>query len=272
MEKTCALAGSLIHGNPHETGLVYRPGSYNCLMTTQWYEQRDGREAQLIATFVTLADTLVAGYDVVDLLHMLTEECVAILGVDAAGIVLSDPAGSLHPIASSDGVSERVEAAQVEAGEGPCVESFRTGVPVAIDDIRESGGGAFRATAEAAGFRSVLAVPLRLRDSTIGALNLFGRSTGALRGEDAAVARALADVATIGILQERAIRDGRLLTEQLEHALNSRVLIEQAKGIIAQTRQVPVDEAFAVLRDYARRNNERLRDVAERVVERRLTV
>ncbi len=122
-----------------------------------------------------------------------------------------------------------------------------------------------------AGFRSVLAVPLRLRTSTIGSLNLFGRATGALRGEDAVVARALADVATIGILQERAISDGRVLSEQLERALGSRVLIEQAKGVVSQTRQVPVDEAFAILRNYARHHNERLRDVAERVVERRIS-
>ena len=246
--------------------------SYNCLMSTDPQRLRDGREERLITTFVTLADTLVAGYDVVDLLHSLVEECVAILEIDAAGIVLSDPAGALHPIASTDGRSERLEAIQVDSGEGPCIESFRTGAAVAVDDIRDSGPSRFREAAETAGFRSVLAVPLRLRTSTIGALNLFGGSVGALRDEDAAVARALADVATIGILQERAIRDGRLLTDQLEHALASRVLIEQAKGIVAQTRQVPVDEAFAVLRDYARRNNERLRDVAERVVDRRLTV
>ncbi len=244
--------------------------SYNGVMATDSPDAREGREARLMATFVTLADTLVAGYDVVDLLHTLVEESVAILGVDAAGIVLSDPAGVLHPIASSDGLSERVEAAQVDAGEGPCVESFLTGVDVAVDDIRESGPSRFRQVADSAGFRSVLAVPLRLRTSTIGALNLFGRSVGALYGEDAAVARALADVATIGILQERAIRDGRLLSDQLEHALGSRVLIEQAKGIVAQTRHVPVDEAFTILRTYARRNNERLRDVAERVVERQL--
>lgn len=241
-------------------------------MPTEPRTPQVGRESQLITTFVTLADTLVAGYDVVDLLHTLVEECVAILGIDAAGIVLSDPVGALHPIASTDGRSERVEAAQVDSGDGPCVESFRTGGTVAIDDIRESAPSRFRDAAEAAGYRSVLAVPLRLRTATIGALNLFSRMPGATGEDDAAVARALADVATIGILQERAIRDGRILTEQLEHALNSRVLIEQAKGIIAQTRKVPVDEAFQVLRSYARRNNERLRDVAERVVERRLTV
>ncbi len=249
-----------------------RRTSYNWVMSTDARERRNGREEQLITTFVTLADTLVAGYDVVDLLHTLVEECVSIFGVAAAGIVLSDPVGALHPIASSDGRSERAEAVQVDSGAGPCVESFRTGAAVAVDDIRETGPSRFREVAEAAGFRSVLAVPLRLRTSTIGALNLFGGSVGALRGEDAAVARALADVATIGILQERAIRDGRLLTDQLEHALASRVLIEQAKGIVAQTREVPVDEAFQVLRNYARRNNERLRDVAERVVDRRLTI
>ncbi|NEN06618.1 GAF and ANTAR domain-containing protein [Diaminobutyricibacter tongyongensis] len=230
----------------------------------------ESREARLMATFVTLADTLVAGYDVVDLLHTLVEECVEILGIEAAGIVLSDPAGALHPIASSDGWSERVEVAQVDAGEGPCVESFRTGAVVVVDDIDAYRPSRFREAAIAAGFRSVLAVPLRLRTSTIGAMNLFGRSAGALQGEDAAVARALADVATIGILQERAIRDGRVLSDQLEHALGSRVLIEQAKGVVSQTRQVPVDEAFAILRSYARQHNERLRDVAERVVERRL--
>lgn len=233
--------------------------------------ERDSREAHLMATFVTLADTLVAGYDVVDLLHTLVEECVAIFGIEAAGIVLSDPAGALHPIASSDGWSERVEVAQVETGQGPCVESFRTGSAVAIDDIETFGPSRFREAAMTAGFRSVLAVPLRLRTSTIGSLNLFGRATGALRGEDAVVARALADVATIGILQERAISDGRVLSEQLERALGSRVLIEQAKGVVSQTRQVPVDEAFAILRNYARHHNERLRDVAERVVERRIS-
>ncbi len=225
-----------------------------------------------MTAFVTLADTLVGGYDVVDLLHTLVEECVAILGVDGAGIVLSDPTGALHPIASSDGVSERVEAVQVDSGEGPCVECFRTGGPVSIDDIQQSAPSPFRQAAEAAGFHSVLALPLRLRTSTIGALNLFGRSDRALHGEDAVVAQAMADVATIGILQERAIRDGRLLSDQLEHALGSRVLIEQAKGIVAQTRRVPVDEAFTILRNYSRRNNERLRDVAERVVERQLTI
>jgi transcriptional regulator with GAF, ATPase, and Fis domain len=232
----------------------------------------ESREASLMATFVTLADTLVAGYDVVDLLHTLVEACVAVLGVEGAGIVLSDPAGALHPIASFDGWSERVEVAQVEAGQGPCVESFLTGSPVAVDDIDASEPSRFREAARAAGYRSVLAVPLRLRTATIGALNLFGREAGALGGADAQVARALADVATIGILQERAIRDSRVLSDQLEHALGSRVLIEQAKGVVSQTRQVPVDEAFAILRTYARRNNERLRDVAERVVERTLSL
>jgi transcriptional regulator with GAF, ATPase, and Fis domain len=234
--------------------------------------ERDRREVRLMATFVTLADTLVAGYDVVDLLHTLVEECVTILGIEAAGIVLSDAAGVLHPIASSDGWSERVEVAQAESGQGPCVESFRAGAAVAVDDIEASHPSRFREAARAAGYRSVLAIPLRLRAATIGALNLFGREPGAVSGEDAVVARALADVATIGILQERAIRDGRVLSEQLEHALGSRVLIEQAKGVVSQTRQVPVDEAFAILRSYARRHNERLSDVAEGVVERRLTV
>jgi transcriptional regulator with GAF, ATPase, and Fis domain len=230
----------------------------------------ESREASLMATFVTLADTLVAGYDVVDLLHTLVEACVAVLGVEGAGIVLSDPAGALHPIASFDGWSERVEVAQVEAGQGPCVESFLTGSPVAIDDIDASEPSRFREAARAAGYRSVLAVPLRLRTATIGALNLFGREAGALGGADAQVARALADVATIGILQARALRESDIAREQLQHALNSRVIIEQAKGVIAQSRSVDMDEAFRILRTYARSNNVALRDVADLVVRRSL--
>ncbi len=232
------------------------------------------RETRLISTFVTLADTLVAGYDVVDLLHTLVEECVALLEIEAAGIVLSDASGALHPIASSDDRSEKADDAQVRFDEGPSIECFTSGDAVVVDDILETAAHwpRFGETADSVGFRSVLALPLRLRDATIGTLTLFEARPGAVGNVDAAVARALADVATIGILQERAIRDGRVLSEQLQFALDSRVLIEQAKGIIAQTRNVPMNDAFARLRGYARRNNARLHDVAEWVVDRRLTL
>ena len=228
----------------------------------------------MTAAFVTLADTLVAGYDVVDLLQTLVDTCADLLDASAAGLMLADPAGELAVVASTSEKSRLVETMQLSSGFGPCVQCFSTGAPVTVSDVAELGDEwpGFREAALEQGFRSVHGVPLRLRGNVIGTLNLFRTTTGALSDEDLSVAQGLADVATIGILQERAIREADIAKNQLQHALDSRVLIEQAKGVIAYMRDVDMDEAFQTLRSYSRNNGLNLRDVAELVVNRSLAL
>ena len=232
------------------------------------------REGQLLETFVTLADTLVADYDVVDLLCTLVDKCAALLEASAAGIILSAGNGELEVVASTNERSRLVEILQLRAGSGPCVESFLTGKAVAVPDIEavEENWSRFRAGALEQGFASMHAVPLRLRATTIGSLNLFWERTGGLSEADINTVQALADVATIGILQERAIRESDIVRQQLQHALSSRVLIEQAKGVLAYTHDINMGDAFALIRAYARRNGIPLADVAEQIVNRELTL
>ena len=230
------------------------------------------RETKLSTAFVRLADTLVADFDVVDLLHWLVEECTDILDTQAGGLMLVDAAGALQLVASTSEEAELVEVFQLAAGDGPCLECFRSGAPVTVGDIQADGARwpNFQVEALRHGFRSVHATPLRLRGQTIGTMNLFSHHVGALNPQDIAVAQALADVATIGILQERSIRSANLLSEQLQHALDSRILIEQAKGVIAASTNLNMNEAFSALRSYARSRNRTLRDVADDVTSRRL--
>ena len=129
------------------------------------------------------------------------------------------------------------------------------------------GLAALRSPAVAAGFRSVHAFPLRLRKRVIGALNLFGNDVGQMQAGDMRVIQALADIATIGLLQERAIRRGEVLTEQLQSALNSRIVIEQAKGVLAELHGCNTDDALAMLLTYCHRHNKRLGAVAQAVVD-----
>jgi GAF domain-containing protein len=236
--------------------------------------ERDGRERQLAATFVRLADTLVAEYDVVDLLQSLVDTCAELLDASAAGILLAADDDGLDLVASTSEESRLVDTLQLSSGAGPSIESFRTGRRVSVSNLDDvpDGWAQFRGRALAQGFRSVYAVPLRLRDSIIGCLTLFRAEPGELSDEDASVAQGLADVATIGILHERALRESTIAKEQLQHALESRVLIEQAKGVIAQRRGVDMDEAFRLLRDYARGHSTNLRDVASRLVDRELDI
>lgn len=232
------------------------------------------REGQLLETFVILADTLVSDYDVVDLLHTLVEKCATLLEASAAGIILSAGEGELEVVASTNERSRLVEILQLRAGSGPSVESFTTGQAVAVPDIARTGDKwpKFRAGALAQGFASMHAVPLRRRTTTIGSLNLFWDRTGGLSTADTNTVQALADVATIGILQERAIRESDIVRQQLQHALSSRVLIEQAKGVVAYTHGVDMGDAFDKIREYARNNGLPLADVAERIVKRALTL
>jgi len=227
------------------------------------------RERALAEAFVTLADTLVADYDVIDVLHQLTIECVELLPVDAAGLLLSDQRGTLQMAAASTERARVVELFQLQSDEGPCLDCFRTSRPIAAPDLRGmTEWPRFVAHTLDTGFRSVHAVPMRLRTETIGALNLFGIQPRALGPDELRIAQALADVATIGILQERAIHRRDVLAEQLQVALNSRVIIEQAKGVLAERGQLEMERAFEVLRRYARSTQQRLSDVALGVANR----
>lgn len=232
------------------------------------------REAEIIRTFATLADSLVAGFDAVDLLQLLVERSAALLDATDAGILLADGTGRLEVVASTDERSQLVELMQLGHDGGPCVECFTTGVPISIPDIGSlhDRWPLFRSAAVAQGFHALHAVPLRLREKTIGSLNLFGDQPGELGEFDLVAAQALADVATISILQERAVRESDLIADQLERALDSRVIIEQAKGVVAYVSEVPVDEAFRIIRAYARDNQRGIVDVSSDIVQRTLSL
>lgn len=231
------------------------------------------RAERVSVAFVKLTDTLVADYDVVDLLHTLVEESVGLLDIAAAGLLLADPSGELQVLASTSEQSQLVEVLQLRAGSGPCVECYLTGRTVEVADIRGlTVWPEFREAALSQGFLSVHAVPMRVHSRTIGAMGLFGARAGSLTAEDAAIGQALADVATISLMQERTIREAALVNEQLQGALNTRVLIEQAKGVIAHTAGVDMDQAFSLLRNHARANSQSLHVTAGRIVDRSLTL
>lgn len=234
----------------------------------------DGRNADLLEVFATLADTLVDDYDTFELLQTLVASSVELLDVDAAGILLADRNNDLELVASTSEASRLVEMIQLSAEEGPCVDSFRLGVPVVVPDITADATRwpRFAELASLQGFSSVFAVPLRLRKMTIGTLNLFRTTSSTLDDYETRAAQAMADVATIGILHERTLRASDTAREQLEHALRSRVTIEQAKGVIAFMSSISVEEAFNRLRSHARSVRRPLAEVALDVVERRLTV
>ncbi len=228
------------------------------------------REQRVSDAFVALADTLVDDYDIIDLLDRLVAHCVALLAADAAGLLLGDTHNQLRVAAASSEDATTMELLQLQADEGPCLEAYRTVTQVRIPDLPQAADRWPRfvaAVTEAGGFASVHAIPLRLRGQAIGALNLFHRNPGPLPESDLALGQALADVATIGILSERAIRRGEVVNEQLQTALNSRVVIEQAKGVLSHRLGVGMDVAFDRLRHYARTNNLRLAEVARQTVE-----
>lgn len=223
-------------------------------------------DSRLAETFVALADTLVADFDVFELLDRLVAASVGLLGASAAGLLLDDQRGNLALVASSDDESRLLELFQLETDEGPCLESVRGAATVVSDDLEgdRERWPTFAPAALAAGYRSVVAVPLRLRDETIGGLNLF--SVSPMSEGNRRLAQALADVATIGILQQRTAHRNTILAEQLQHALNSRVVIEQAKGIIAERAGVDMPAAYARLRQHARSHNLKISEVARSVV------
>lgn len=226
------------------------------------------RETQLVRTMVALADTLVDDFDIVDLTATLADRCVEILDVSAAGILLAAPDQGLRVMASSSASAHALELLEAQNREGPCVDCLRLGEAVVNADLAEARARwpRFAPAALEAGFRSAHAVPMRLRGTTIGALNLFRDDEGRLDEPDVVAAQALADITTLALLQHRGAIEAQALNDQLTHALDSRVTIEQAKGIIAEQAHVPLDDAFTVLRAHARRNSRKLVAVAEAVV------
>jgi transcriptional regulator with GAF, ATPase, and Fis domain len=219
--------------------------------------------------FVELADTLVDDFDVMDFLHQVTVRCADVLGVSAAGVLLTDQRGNLRVVAASTEQTRLLELLQSQTDQGPCPECFHTGRPVAVADLSTvtDRWPEFVTRARQVGFASVHALPMRLRTDIIGALNLFHTQPGALAPDTVRLGQALADVATIGLLQARAIRHRETLAEQLQTALNSRIVIEQAKGVIAERRHLDMDRAFTLLRGTARTSNRRLSDLARAVVD-----
>ena len=228
------------------------------------------REEQLVDAFVEAADTLVDDFDVIEFLHTLAGRCVQLLEVDAAGLMLADQRGRLHATAASNENARLLELFELQTDAGPCLDAFRSGAPVVNADLHanQERWPRFAEAAQATGFVSVHALPLRLRATVIGALNLFCSSPGALSQADVRTGQALADVATIGILAQRTLYQAELLSTQLQQALNSRVTIEQAKGVLAERRGISLDEAFEILRAHARGNNLRLSDLARDVAQR----
>jgi GAF domain-containing protein len=226
------------------------------------------RESLLIATLVELADNLVDDFDVIDVLTMLSHRCVEAIDVDAAGVMLASPGGELQFIASSSESMKVLELFQIQADEGPCVDCFKSGQAIVNLNLTETDNRwpNFTPRALAQGFHSVHSLPMRLRGRTIGALNLFRTVQGPMTDEDVVLAQGLADVATIAILQHRTSLDARVLNDQLSHALNSRIIIEQAKGMVSQATNSDMDHAFERLRVHARNHNMGLTAVATLVV------
>ena len=230
------------------------------------------REAEVARSFVSLASSLANGYDVVDLLDELTSDCARLLDVASAGLLLADGRGVLHVMAASSEQTRQLELFQLQREDGPCLECFRNGTPVSVPDLDEATERwpQFVPAARSVGFASVHALPMRVRDNVLGALGLFGTTVGSLNDDDLALGQGLADVASLALVQDQAAADKSALNEQLQTALTSRVVLEQAKGILAQLGGLEMPDAFAMLRNYSRDHNLRLTEVARAIVDRSL--
>lgn len=230
------------------------------------------RERAVSQAFMGLANSLVDGTDVVDLLNRLTADCARLLDVASAGLLLADPRGVLHVMAASSERTRSVELFQVQREQGPCLDCFHTGTAVSVPDLNEQTERwpQFVSAAVEAGFASVHALPMRLRDHVLGTLGLFGTSVGSLNDDDLSLGQALAHVASVALVADRPTADSSVINEQLQTALDTRVHVEQAKGLLAQRGGIGMDQSFAALRDYARHRNLRLGELARLLVSREL--
>jgi GAF domain-containing protein len=229
----------------------------------------DDRETWLATTMVELADTMVDDFDLVVLLSTLVERCAELVGDAEVGLVLDDQRGNLRPIASSSERMHLVELFEIQRDEGPCKDSFRTGRQIVnrpLDDDAVAAWPAFTPRAREVGFRMVHAVPMRCRDQIVGAVNVFQSVPRPLPELDVALLQALTDTATIALLQHRAVTQSAELAAQLQLALSTRIIIEQAKGVLAERQGLDIDEAFAALREMARSRQARLVEVAADVI------
>lgn len=231
------------------------------------------RDREITRAFVSLTAGLANGEDLLEMLDRLTADCARLLDVASAGLLLADRRGALHVMAASSPATRSLEVFQLQRAEGPCLDCYRSGAPVSVPDLDDATDHwpQFAAAAAGLGFASVHALPMRLRASRLGALGLFGTTVGALNADDLALGQGLADAATVALVQDTRI-DARALDQRLHRALTSRVVLEQAKGVIAQEEQLPMDRALDLLRSYANRQDVPLTDVAHSVVERAVTV
>lgn len=230
------------------------------------------READVSSAFVSIANSLVDGFDMVDLLSRLASDCVRLLDIAAAGMLLADPHGTLHVAAASSEDTRALELYQLQRDEGPCLDCFHAGEAVVVVDLAASADRwpQFVPAAQAVGFAAVHALPMRLRQNVLGTLGLFSSTPGGLSGTDLDLAQALAHVASIALVTEKAASDQAIINDQLQVALTSRIALEQAKGLLAQTGGLDMDHAFAALRQYSRDHGLRLGDVARALVSREL--
>lgn len=231
-------------------------------------------QQRVMDILVEAVDTLIDDFDLIDFLHQISTRCVELLDVDAAGVLLADEFGQLQLIAASDEHTRLLELLALQHEQGPCVECFRTGTIQLNIDLTSAAAtatfGLFADQAREQGFTMTHALPMRLRQQVIGALNLFSTRPQSVSAQDLTVGQALSDVATIAILQQRTIARSDIERAQLQHALNSRITIEQAKGILAERYQVKLDTAFDSLRTYARRHQMQLAHLATEIVENKL--
>lgn len=226
-------------------------------------------EGLVISTLVEMADNLVEEFDVIDLVTLLSHRCAEALDVDAAGVMLASPEGELQYLASSSESMRLLEVFQIQTDEGPCIDCFNSGEPIVNHALSVNDGRwpRFTPVALEAGFASVHCLPLRLRGRTIGALNFLRTREGWLDSYEVTLAQSMADLATITLIQHRAAADAKVLNLQLSYALNSRIIIEQAKGMVAQATNCGLREAFALIRSYARSHHLGLTALATSLVE-----
>jgi GAF domain/ANTAR domain len=233
----------------------------------EWEMTDTPRETRVLDAVVTLVDSLLDDFDVVDLLTELTEKCSQLLDVESAGLLLADPLGKMRLLAATSEATRELELFQLQADEGPCVDSYSTGQPVSVADLRTEADRwpRFVPAALDAGFASVHAVPMRAAGLVLGALGLFGTRSGALNDADLLVGQSLAHIASVAILQEHPPTPTTVLP-QLRSALTNRILVEQAKGFLRESLDISVEQAFHLLRSYARARGDHLTDVARRLM------
>ncbi|MGW0903191.1 ANTAR domain-containing protein [Streptomyces sp. NPDC002853] len=231
------------------------------------------REQHIARTFVELADTLVEDFDVIDFLHQMTVRCQELLDVTDAAVFLAHPNLNLHSPAPCDPSPALQDVVDAACRQGPAVDAHRTTRPVASLRLVDAAARWPQFTPHLlnAGYTLATALPMRLRQDNIGSLLLLHTGDRALNPDDLALAQALADAATIGLIQARTIRQQHTVNEQLHGALQSRIIIEQAKGVLAARSNVTLNQAFDVLRRYARQHRILLSRVARDVIESGLT-